>query len=53
MPDYRLTLANTGFIFNTLFTLINTFLIEQEIAEKFDCRTLKCIVLLLIFMFLG
>ena len=35
-PEYRLTLANTGFIFNTFFTVINTFIIEQRIASAFD-----------------
>ena len=35
-PEYRLTLANTGFLFNTAFTLINVFVIEAVLAGKID-----------------
>lgn len=35
-PELRLTLANTGFIFNSIFTLINVFLVENEIAKLID-----------------
>ena len=35
-PDLRLTLANTGFLFNTIFTLINVFLVESEVARQID-----------------
>ena len=35
-PELRLTLANTGFIFNSIFTFINVFLVENEIAKLID-----------------
>ena len=33
--DYRLTLANSGFLFNTIYTIVNVF-IESLIAKKID-----------------
>lgn len=38
IPEYRLTLANTGFLFNALFTIINVFLIESHIARMIDSQ---------------
>ena len=35
-PDLRLTLANTSFLFNTLFTVINVFYIEHKLARLVD-----------------
>ncbi|MCP5395641.1 MAG: hypothetical protein H6918_02715 [Sphingomonadaceae bacterium] len=35
-PDLRLTFANSGFLFNTVFTLVNVFLVEQRVAELID-----------------
>ncbi|WP_371396499.1 hypothetical protein [Fretibacter rubidus] len=35
-PDYRMTLSNTGFLFNTLFTIINVFIIENYLAKLID-----------------
>jgi hypothetical protein len=35
-PDLRLTLANTSFLFNTIFTVINVFYIEQKLASIID-----------------
>lgn len=35
-PDLRLTLANTSFLFNTLFTVINVFYIEHRLAKLVD-----------------
>lgn len=35
-PQWRLTLANSGFVFNSLFTLINVFLVESELARLID-----------------
>ena len=34
--DYRLTLANSGFLFNTIYTIVNVFFIESLIAKKID-----------------
>lgn len=38
-PQLRLTLANSGFVFNSLFTLINVFLVESELARQIDRRS--------------
>lgn len=35
-PELRLTLANTSFVFNTLFTIINVFYIEHKLAQIVD-----------------
>ena len=35
-PDFRLTLVNTSFLFNTIFTIINVFYIEQKLATIID-----------------
>ncbi len=35
-PELRLTLANTSFLFNTLFTVINVFYIEHRLAKIVD-----------------
>lgn len=45
-PELRLTLANSGFLFNSLFTLINVFLVESEIARMIDgqCARLRPMV---------
>lgn len=37
-PDFRLTLANTSFLFNTIFTVINVFYIEQKLASIIDAN---------------
>ena len=38
-PELRLTLANTSFLFNTLFTVINVFYIEHKLAQIVDEAT--------------
>lgn len=38
MPEMRLTLANTSFLFNTIFTVINVFYIEHLFARLADKR---------------
>lgn len=35
-PNLRLTLANTSFFFNTVFTIINVFYIEHKLATLID-----------------
>lgn len=35
-PELRLTLANTSFLFNTIFTVINVFYIEHKLAHLID-----------------
>lgn len=35
-PQYRLSLANTGFLLNTFFTLINVLILESRIASILD-----------------
>lgn len=35
-PELRLTLANTSFLFNTLFTVINVFYIEHKLSIIID-----------------
>lgn len=35
-PEWRLTLANTSFLFNTLFTVLNVFYVEHRFAELID-----------------
>ena len=35
-PEYRLTLANTGFVLNSISTVINVFYIENRLAVAFD-----------------
>lgn len=35
-PEYRLTLANSGFIFNSIFTLVTTLIIDKNIAIMID-----------------
>lgn len=35
-PELRLTLANSGFLFNSIFTLFNVFLVEARIARLID-----------------
>lgn len=37
-PEWRLTLANTSFLFNTLFTVINVFFIEHHFAKLADSK---------------
>lgn len=37
-PSYRLTLANTSFLFNTFFTVINVFYIEHRFARIVDSK---------------
>ena len=37
-PEWRLTLANTSFIFNTIFTVINVFYIENRLAYLIDTK---------------
>lgn len=36
IPELRLTLANTGFVFNSIFTLINVFFVESYVAQLID-----------------
>jgi len=38
IPDYRLTLSNTGFLLNTGFTLVNVLIIERNFARLIDVR---------------
>jgi hypothetical protein len=40
-PEHRLTLANTSFLFNTVFTIINVFLIEHRFARLIDAEAVK------------
>lgn len=35
-PELRLTLANTGFLFNSIFTFLNVFIVESEVARQID-----------------
>lgn len=35
-PEYRLTLANSSFLFNTIFTIVNVFYIEHRFARLAD-----------------
>jgi hypothetical protein len=35
-PNLRLTLTNTSFLFNTIFTVINVFYIEHKLAQLID-----------------
>jgi hypothetical protein len=34
--DYRLTLANTGFLFNSFFTLVTVIVIDKRISAAID-----------------
>lgn len=36
VPEFRLTLANTGFFFNIIFTIVNVFIVENHIAKLID-----------------
>lgn len=36
IPEYRLSMANTGFLLNTFFTLINVLLLESHMARLLD-----------------
>jgi len=36
--EIRLFVGQTGFVFNTIFTLISVFYIEKRLAESFDAR---------------
>ena len=38
-PEYRLTLVNTGFLFNAVFTLVSVFIIENYIAYMIDKKS--------------
>ncbi|NDW23205.1 hypothetical protein [Alteromonas hispanica] len=38
LPEYRLTLSNSSFLFNTAFVLINVFVIESRLAKLYDTR---------------
>lgn len=40
-PEQRLTLANTSFLFNTVFTVINVFFIEHRFARLIDAEAVK------------
>lgn len=40
-PQFRLTLANSGFIFNSLFTAINVFVVESYIASLIDRKSIE------------
>lgn len=40
-PKYRLSVANTGFLFNTIFTVINVFYIESYLAKMIDEKSFK------------
>jgi len=40
-PELRLTLANTSFLFNTVFTVINVFFIEHRFAQLIDAEAAK------------
>lgn len=50
-PDYRLTLANTSFVFNTVYTVINVFYIEDKFAKLVDSGTgnMRAVVACMIF----
>lgn len=37
-PEFRLTLANTSFLFNTTYTVINVFYIESAFAKLLDSK---------------
>mgnify|MGYP001426905058 FL=1 len=64
LPEYRLTLAQTGFLFNTIYLIINVFIIENDVSKNFDTkgadfkpsfnsiiigRALSCMVVTLVF----
>lgn len=36
LPEYRLTLSNSSFLFNTVFVLLNVFIIENRLADIYD-----------------
>ena len=36
LPEYRLSMANTGFLLNTFFTLINVLYLEAQLARILD-----------------
>jgi len=38
-PEYRLTMANTGFLLNLFFTLINVIILEKRYAYLLDHET--------------
>jgi hypothetical protein len=38
-PDFRLTLANSSFVFNTIYSIINVFYIEHAFARLVDSRS--------------
>lgn len=40
-PELRLTLANTSFLFNTAFTVINVFYIEHRFAQLVDAEAVQ------------
>ena len=39
IPEYRLTMAQTGFLLNAIFTFINVLFIEQRVAKILDHGT--------------
>jgi hypothetical protein len=39
--DYRMTIANFGFIFNSCFTLISVFFIEKILSTYFDSGSIN------------
>lgn len=38
-PEYRLTLANTGFVFNSVFSVLTVFVIDRRLSEYCDQRS--------------
>lgn len=38
-PDFRLTLANSSFVFNTVYSIINIFYIEHAFARLVDSKS--------------
>ncbi|MEL7310267.1 MAG: hypothetical protein AAFN07_02040 [Pseudomonadota bacterium] len=42
-PDYRLTLANTGFVFNSVFSVLTIFVIDRRLSEYCDSRSERLI----------
>lgn len=57
-PDLRLTMANTGFLLNTVFTIITVFFVESHLAEIIDNpkqqhRTIHFVTAVFLMRFLG
>ena len=57
-PDLRLTMANTGFLLNSIFTIITVFFVESYLAKLIDDpaqnhRTIHFVITVFAMRFLG